>query len=428
LPWRAVLPDPQILAARTVIEVLEGRNLNQALQTMLSHHSLTPQQRAAVQDMSYGTVRYYGRLAGILEKLAPKPVTDPEIRCLLLVGLYQLIYGKTREYAVVNEAVKSARATGKSWATGFVNGVLRNFQRKREELLADVDKQAPARFSHPKWWIDKLRSQYPQEWERILQMNNSHPPMTLRVNRRHTDADSYLELLKEQDLQAEFLGGEAIQLNAPVSVEKLPHFADGWVSVQDAGAQYAAHLLDVKDGMRVLDACAAPGGKSAHLLENCDVELTAMDNDGERLKRVEENLARLNLQARTVVGDAANPDAWWDGKPFDRILADVPCSASGVVRRHPDIKWLRRPSDIAKFASTQAEILDALWKVLARGGKLLYATCSVFAEENQNQVAAFRHRHPDAELISPSEGQDLHGQLLPDAHHDGFFYALLFKR
>ena len=422
------MPDPQILAARVVLEVLEGRNLNQALQGALSRLALTPQQRAAVQDMSYGTLRFYGRLAAILEKLAPKPVTDAEIRCLLLVALYQLIYGKTREYAVVNEAVKSARATGKSWATGFVNGVLRNFQRKQEALLADVDKLAPARFSHPKWWIDKLREQYPQDWERILQVNNTHPPMTLRINRRYTNVDAYLALMEERGLKAQSLGGEAILLESPVSVEKLPHFSDGWVSVQDAGAQYAAQLLDVKEGMRVLDACAAPGGKAAHLLESHDVELTALDNDGERLKRVEENLARLHLQAHTSVGDASKPDAWWDGKPFDRILADVPCSASGVVRRHPDIKWLRRPSDIAKFAVTQGEILDALWHVLAIGGKLLYATCSVFAEENQKQIAAFQQRHPDAELILPAECQSLHGQLLPDAHHDGFFYALLSKR
>jgi 16S rRNA (cytosine967-C5)-methyltransferase len=418
------LPDPQILAARAVLEVLEGRNLNQALQGILNRHALAPQQRAAVQDMSYGALRFYGRLAAVLEKLAPKPVTDSGIRCLLLVALYQLIYGKTREYAVVNEAVKSARATGKAWATGFVNGVLRNFQRKREAVLDEVDKGLPARFSHPGWWIQKLREQYPHDWERILQVNNAHPPMTLRVNVRRANVDAYLALLKEQGLPAEFLGGEAIQLEAPVSVDKLPHFSEGWVSVQDAGAQRAAHLLDAGEGMRVLDVCAAPGGKTAHLLECFDVDLTAVDNDAERMKRVEENLARLHLQARTVVGDGANPAAWWDGKPFDRILADVPCSASGVVRRHPDIKWLRRPSDIAKFAAAQGQILDAMWQVLARGGKLLYATCSVFAEENQQQITAFQHRHPDAEWLS----QDLLGQLLPDAHHDGFFYALLSKR
>ncbi|HET7160145.1 MAG TPA: 16S rRNA (cytosine(967)-C(5))-methyltransferase RsmB, partial [Burkholderiales bacterium] len=278
---------------------------------------------------------------------------------------------------------------------------------------------------------DKLRMQYPDHFSQILEAGNRHPPLTVRVNRRRASAAQYLARLKDAGIDARALGGDAVMFERPVPVDQIPGFHEGQVSVQDAAAQYAATLLDAAPGMRVLDACAAPGGKSAHILEREDVELTALDHDPARLARVQSNLTRLNLSAQLICGDAATPASWWDAKPYARILADVPCSASGVVRRHPDIKWLRRPSDIEGFANQQRAILDALWQLLAADGKLVYATCSVFREENDEQIEHFLARHRDARrlrLPAPhTQAQPIAGQILPDEQHDGFFYALLQK-
>ncbi|MDD5240607.1 MAG: 16S rRNA (cytosine(967)-C(5))-methyltransferase RsmB [Sulfuricella sp.] len=420
--------ESQCLASAAVSRVLAGHNLNQVLNSLFSRNTtLTPQQRAAAQDMSYGTLRFYGQLRAILDRLVEKPLSDDTVRALLLVALYQLIYSRAASHAVVDHAVKSTAALKKAWAKGLVNAVLRNFLRNQPALLEQAAASDEGRYSHPQWWIDKLRRQYPDNWAALLEANNQHPPMTLRVNRRATSAEAYLALLVQQGMDGRKVGEDAILLDQPVAVDKLPGFADGVVSVQDAGAQWAALLLDVADDMRVLDACAAPGGKAAHLLELAKVDLTALDNDAERLKKIEQNFRRLKLEARIVTGDAAKPEDWWDGKPFQRILADVPCSASGVVRRHPDIKWLRRETDIASFAAQQAEILDALWRTLDRGGKLLYATCSVFAEENQGQIACFLARHDDARCLPLPLPEAENGQLIPNQQHDGFYYGLLYK-
>lgn len=424
-------PEPQALAAGLLGEVLAGRNLNEALSDLWRREpELPPRARGAVQDLSFGALRFFSRLDFLLHALITRPISHEGVRCLLLVSLYQLNYSKTRPYAVVDRAVESARGMDAPWAAGFVNGVLRNFLRTKEELLAQADRSEPARYSHPQWWIDRLRQDFPDTWESILDINNSHPPMTLRVNRRLTDPEQYLALLQAEEMEAEMLEGGALQLKKPVGVDKLPRFSEGFVSVQDQGAQWAAQLLDLVSGQRVLDACAAPGGKAAHILETADVMLTALDKDAARLKRVEENFARLNLKGRLITGDAATPEAWWDGKSYDRILADVPCSASGVVRRHPDIKWLRRPTDIAQFADSQRTILAALWRLLAPGGKLLYATCSLFHEENADIVTDFVASHADAKRLPIAELQISglsNGQLLPNAAHDGFFYGLLEK-
>ena len=416
--------EVQRLASLAVSQVLAGRNLSQLLSSLWQRHpGLSPQQRAAIQDLSCGTLRFYGQLQALLEHLLEKPLRDQRLRALLLVGLYQLQHTRVAPHAVVDHAVKTAAALNQRSAKGLVNAILRNFLRNREILQALAATSEVGRYSHPQWWIDKLRAQYPRDYHAILTADNLQPPMILRVNRRATTKQDYQTLLLNSGMEAEDLGGDALLLKRAVAVKELPGFAEGMVTVQDAAAQLAAPLLDVQPGMRVLDACAAPGGKTTHILELADAQLMALDDDADRLRLVTENLQRLKLEAHVVCGDAANPQDWWDGRPFQRILADVPCSASGVARRHPDIKWLRRETDIGQFAATQRRILDALWQCLDRGGKLLYVTCSVFTEENGQQVDAFLERHRNAELLPLST----QSQLLPDSQHDGFFYALLRK-
>lgn len=423
----------QLAASQIVQQVLtEGRNLNQVLEESLRRKAVwTPAQRAALQDLSYGTLRYYGQLRTLLGLLLHKPMLDQRIYHVLLVALYQLQYSKAAQHAVVDHAVRSAQMLNAK-VSGLVNAILRNFLRGRDALLEQAAQRAEGKYSYPQWWIDELQAQYGERSAAILTAGNLHPPMTLRVNRRRGTTADYLARLSQQDgeqqnLPARLIEPDALQLDKPVPVDRLPGFFDGLVSVQDAGAQYAARLLDVRDGMRVLDACAAPGGKTAHILEYAQVEMVAVDKDEKRLQRVAENLQRLELSAQLLVGDAAEPDKWWDGRAFDRILADVPCSASGVVRRHPDIKWLRRRTDIAGFAAQQLDILRALWPLLAPEGKLLYATCSVFRQENEQVIAAFLAQQPDARRLPVALPESGNGQILPDDQHDGFFYAMLQK-
>ena len=430
----------QLAASIVAQQVLaNGRNLNQALdESLCDKADWMPAQRAALQDLSYGALRYYGQLQAILDMLLHKPLPDERVRFLLLVAMYQLQYGKSAQHAVVDHAVRAAQALSPR-VSGLVNAILRNFLRNQSVLLEQSGHSAEGKYSYPQWWVDELNAQYGARSAEILEAGNQRPPMTLRVNQRRNTTADYLVQLAQQDLSSRIIEPDALQLDKPVPVDKLPGFFDGLVSVQDAGAQYAARLLDVHDGMRVLDACAAPGGKTAHILERAAVEMVAVDKDEKRLQRVAENLQRLGLisqpgtaqlaATQLVTGDAAEPDAWWDGKTFQRILADVPCSASGVVCRHPDIKWLRRRADIAGFAAQQLDILRALWRLLAQDGKLLYATCSVFQQENEQVIAAFLAQQPDARrlpIVLPNSSNE--GQLLPNDQHDGFFYALLHKQ
>jgi 16S rRNA (cytosine967-C5)-methyltransferase len=424
--------EAQRLAASVVGGVLAGRSLDARLAAAWQRHpQIDARNRAAAQDLAYGTLRFLGRLDALLDALLEKPLKDARLRPLLLVALYQLERTRAAPHAVVDHAVRACHALGLTSAKGLANAVLRNFLRQRSALDARVQRNEVARYSHPQWWIDKLRAQYPAHYAAVLEADNQRAPLALRVNRRRADVAGYLELLARHGIRGEAHGAAAVLLEKALPAERVPGLAEGWVSVQDAAAQLAAPQLDLRDGMRVLDACAAPGGKTAHALELADVELTALDNDGGRLERVHANLARLGCSARVVRGDAGEPAAWWDGVPFERILADVPCGASGVARRHPDIKWLRRETDIARFAREQSRMLEALWQTLAHGGKLLYATCSVFHEENCEQVARFLERHRDAtRLALPAVDNDIQlpaGQLLPDRLHDGFFYALLQK-
>ncbi|MEN5167721.1 16S rRNA (cytosine(967)-C(5))-methyltransferase RsmB [Achromobacter kerstersii] len=427
-----------LLSSAGVVEgVLDGRSLTDALTDVSS--ALRP----ATQAVSFHAMRYLGWADAVGRELVQR-YPSVLFESLLLVSLTLLkeegeaaaalpgmpVYAA---HTVVDQAVTAASNTRSlSSFKGMLNACLRRFLRERAALEAAVADSPEAQWNHPGWWVKQLGVAYPQQWREILESANVPAPLTLRVNRRRATREQVLAAFQAAGLAAEPVGQSGLVLGSPKPVTQLPGFAEGWWSVQDAGAQLAAELLAPADGMRVLDACSAPGGKTAHLLELADIDLVALDADGERLERVEENLGRLGLASNRVqlqAADAADLDAWWDGKPFDAVLADVPCTASGIVRRHPDIRWLRRENDVRRTATLQAKILDSLWQTVAPGGRLLYVTCSVFPIEGARQALEFMQRHPEAERL------DAPGQLLPVAlnatpaeQHDGFFYALFAKQ
>ncbi|MEP5765908.1 MAG: 16S rRNA (cytosine(967)-C(5))-methyltransferase RsmB [Halieaceae bacterium] len=426
--------DCRAAAARVLAAVSsEGSSLGEPLG--LESARLEPRDRALLQQLCYGTLRGYYRLDGILQQTLQKKLKrkDADIHCLLLCGLHQLLDMRTPDHAAISATVEACRSLGKPWATGLVNGILRRCSRETEKLLSGLtDNQ---RLDHPPWLLEQLRSAWPEHWQQLVAANNSHPPMCLRVNQQAGSRDDYLALLAEAELSASAcLHSEVgIRLEQAVDVARLPGFADGLVSVQDEAAQLAARLLQPAAGERVLDACSAPGGKACHLLEQQpSLELTAMDSEASRLGRVEENLERLGLAAAVIVGDGRQPPTELAPSSFDSILVDAPCSGSGVIRRHPDIKLLRLASDIEAMAQTQLEILRGLWPLLAAGGKLLYATCSVLPAENQQLLQRFLDECPDASVLPRSLDcgieQDGAIQLLSDPEGtDGMFYALLQK-
>ena len=402
-------------------------------------------QRPAIQSLSFGTVRWYFELDACLALMLDRPgvALDPEIRALVLVGLFQLAHGATPAHAAVAETVEATRALGKPRAAGFVNALLRRFQREGPAILARAHERPQARHAHPAWLLDALARDWPGQWQSIVASGNAEPPMWLRVNRRQGSRDDYRTRLAAAGSEAGncALAPEALRLAAPMPVGELPGFAEGAVSVQDAAAQLAPYWLAAKSGMRVLDACAAPGGKACHILELEPgiAELVALDVDAARGARIAENLSRLRLAATVVIGDAANA-AWWDGRPFDRILLDVPCSGTGVIRRHPDIKLLRRPDDIPRFAATQLALLRSVYGLLAAGGRLVYASCSVLRAENAGVVGEFLGAEPTAldvtesarlllPGVAPVQGPGP-GCALPCGAEDadGFYYACLEKR
>ncbi|MDR2506549.1 MAG: 16S rRNA (cytosine(967)-C(5))-methyltransferase RsmB [Candidatus Accumulibacter sp.] len=411
------LGESLLQAARVLVCVDAGRSLSEALGLLVNE---SPRARAAASDIVYGVLRRFGESEFILGKLLSRPLAHPETNALLQSALYRLETRRDSTPMVVDQAVSAAGELADGRYKALVNAVLRNYLRRRETLLAESLKDETVRFMHPAWWLKRLRKTYPGQWEAIVDAGNSAPPMTLRVNLRKITQADYAMKLESSGLKAESIGSQALLLETPLPVNRLPGFDKGLVSIQDAGAQQAASLLAPEAGMRVLDACAAPGGKATHLLELTGIDLLALDIDETRAKKIAENLERAGFSAEIGVADCCAIESWWDGRPFDAILADVPCSGSGVVRRHPDIKKLRRESDIRKFAEKQREILEALWQVLGPGGKFLYATCSVFTEENTGQIDAFMVRHPEAERV-------LDRQLLPGRKHDGFYYALLRK-
>lgn len=413
------------MAAELVNAVLlDGHSLTQRLAVLRGESD--GRVIAAGQSLAYGTLRAAGRLRFFLRQLAPRALTPPRLAGYLLVGLHELEGGSSPAYAAVNETVA---LVGRRFprARGFANAVLRHFQRRHAELVQAARDDDEARWNFPAWWLARLRQELPSRWREIVETQNQHPPMTLRVNPRRTTLPAYREALARAGIEHRHTGTLALTLARPMPVAELPGFTSGLVSVQDLGAQCAAPLLRATHGMRVLDACAAPGGKSGHLLELAELDLLALDSDAARLSRVRDNLARLGLRAELRAADAGVPADWWDGRPFDRILLDAPCTASGVARRHPDGKWLKRAEDMQQLAREQRRLFDALWPLLRPGGRMLYATCSLFRAENSDQVAAFLSRHPDAaqETIAAEGARE--GLILPGPDVDGFFYASLLK-
>lgn len=428
--------DPRAAAARVLAEVVAGgRSLSDVLPPALV--VLAARDRALAQELCYGTLRLLPRLRVLLDRLLDRPLKerDADVDALLLIGLYQLGHLAVPPHAAVSATVAAARLLGKPWAAGLVNAVLRRYGRERPALDAAVAADPQARHAHPAWLLERLRAVWPADWEAVAAAGNAHPPLTLRVNRLRITTEEYRARLAAEGRAAvpHPHAPDALTLAQPCPVEALPGFTAGLFSVQDAAAQLAAPLLRPQPGQRVLDACAAPGGKTAHLLETCPTcEVVALDQDARRLTRVAENLTRLGLAADAVVGDAGNPAAWWDGRPFERILLDAPCSATGVIRRHPDIKVLRRPDDIARLAAEQERLLAALWPLLAPGGILVYATCSVLPEENRERITAFlQGQHDSHEIpiaVAWGRSADPGRQILPgEDAMDGFYYACLTK-
>ncbi|NNB06250.1 16S rRNA (cytosine(967)-C(5))-methyltransferase RsmB [Pseudomonas fragi] len=429
--------NPRLAAAKALTAVLNGKaSLNSSLPLQLD--KVEARDRGLTQDLAFGTARWQPRLSALANKLLQKPfkAADADVEALLLVGLYQLLYTRIPAHAAIGETVGCADKLKKPWAKALLNAVLRNAQRESEALLAELEHDPVVRTAHPRWLQKSLKAFWPQQWEAICAANNAHPPMILRVNRRHHSRDAYLQLLVEAGIEAQpcTFSQDGIVLAEACDVRNLPGFAEGWISVQDEAAQLAADLLDLAPGQRVLDACCAPGGKTCHILE---VEpklagVVAVDLEAKRLVRVRENLERLGLSAQLIAADGRDIATWWDGKPFQRILLDAPCSATGVIRRHPDIKLTRQPDDIAALATLQGELLDAMWPTLEVGGILLYATCSTLPTENTEVIEAFLARTPGARELDIA-GQfgikQPHGRqlLAQEGGHDGFYYAKLIK-
>lgn len=430
---------PRIAALKILKDVCHKNiSLSEALSKSIKSDNI-----AFTKEITFGVLRWYEQLHWLCQQLLSngKQTLNQDIELIILIGLYQLRYCRLPSHAAVNSTVTMCDSLKKTWAKGLVNAILRNYLRQQEALDKKILSLANIQYSHPQWLINKIRQAYPDNWQSILEANQQHAPLTLRINARQTTREDYQHLLHQAEISNKkgALSAQAILLEHARSIEELPKFKEGFCSVQDEAAQLAAHLLDLKNGLKVLDACAAPGGKSCHLLELADINLLAIDKDVERCKKITENLQRLRLAAQVKCADAADPDSWWDKQLFDRILLDAPCSALGVIRRHPDIKLHRQANDIKALANEQQKILAKLWPLLKPGGILLYATCSILPEENQQQIEHFLAKNSDAVLdpihfaelkqnLSQNGGiMDL--QILPSLlEMDGFYYAKLIKK
>ena len=430
------MANVRVVAAEAIGQVLRGRSLS----TVLPKYSqkVADNDQSLLKELCFGTLRWYPQLQAIVNHLMSKPIKDKEreIQALLACGIYQLMYMRVADHAAINETVAATVKLKRLWAKGLVNAVLRNFQRQQQQITEQLANAAEFETAHPQWLINRIQKAWPEQAREILTANNLQAPMCLRVNATHCSRDDYLKLLAEKEIQASKTehSSVGIWLNSPRDVTELPGFEDGWVSVQDESAQLAASLLDVQPDHVVLDACCAPGGKTCHILESEPklAALTAIDLEASRLERCKDNLQRLNLQANLIAADVGAIEEWWDNNPFDRILLDAPCSASGVIRRHPDIKLLRKDTDIDNLSKIQTELLEKVWKTLRKGSMLIYATCSVLPQENDQVVAQFLATNNDASLVKIEAdwgiATDFGRQIFPSAKGgDGFYYSRLQK-
>lgn len=434
--------DTRIGAAKALTAVMrDGKSLTQALNHVSPE--VSERDQGLLQELCFGVARYAYAYELVAKKLMSKPIKakETEIKALLFMGFYQLEHTRIPDHAAINSVVEATKKLKKSWATGLLNGVLRRFMRERETLTVPLASNPVFTYAHPQWLCDRVRKAWPNHWKAVLAGNNQHPPLTLRINQKKISRNDYVKALETARPEAQYrlniFSAQALTLEA-CDVTQLPGYQEGWFAVQDEAAQLSAELLQLAPGQRVLDACCAPGGKSCHILEQAPQikELVALDVDGLRMGRVAQNLERLGHSATLKIADASDTQAWWDGQPFDRILLDAPCSATGVIRRHPDIKLLRRPDDIGKLAKLQQQILEALWPTLSKGGLLVYATCSVLPQENEDSIQAFLAKHTDAQhiMIEPDSREPwgierpVGRQLFPQENgHDGFYYCVLQK-
>lgn len=429
--------NPRLAACHALVPVLQGKaSLSSSLPPQLTQ--VDESNKGLTQELVLGTARWLPRLELLLNKLLEKPLksADKDIEALLYIGLYQLLYMRIPAHAAINETVNCVNYLKKTWAKALINAVLRRCQRESSDIFEQLARDPVLSTAHPRWLQKRLKQDWPEYWQSICEANNAHPPMTLRINLRHTNQENYLNLLTQAKIDAITCSysAEGIQLKQPCAVQQLPYFTEGWVSVQDEAAQFAAQLLDLKPQQRILDVCCAPGGKTCHILEREPAlkEVVAIDAEASRLQRVIENLQRLNLQATLKAADGREITSWWDNQSFDRILLDAPCSATGVIRRHPDIKLTRKAEDITPLANLQYELLSAIWPTLAVGGILVYATCSVLPEENSQNIEKFLSKHSNAQELDIGSlwgvKQPCGRQLFPQVNgHDGFYYAKLIK-
>jgi 16S rRNA (cytosine967-C5)-methyltransferase len=425
------MQNSQLMSAKVLEKLLNGSNLDKSFDAVFnnSKSKSIDIQESQIKALTYGSVRFLGKSRFIIDQLVKNKIENRTVECLIHIALYQLSQEKFNNFTIVNQAVDAAKKIDFR-KSKFVNAILRNYLRSKDDLHALLNQEQVAKYSYQKWWIDKVKIEFKNDWEEILEIGNQHPPLTLRINKRNINIEKYSETLINNGLEHQIISNTGLIIKNPLNINDIPGFLEGNISVQDFGAQIATELLDIKRKQKILDACAAPGGKTCNIVEYANVDVTALEIDEIRAKKIVDNLRRLELNANVIHGELCNDNLWWDGEHFDRILLDVPCSASGIVRRHVDIKWLRQINDLKKFSEMQYLLLKSAWPLLKCGGKLLYVTCSIFSNENRDVIERFKKEFIDVneiELVYPNNIKHIKNQLIPSENHDGLFYALLEK-
>ncbi|MDC0422797.1 16S rRNA (cytosine(967)-C(5))-methyltransferase RsmB [Methylophilaceae bacterium] len=425
------MQNSQLLSAKVLEKLLSGSNLDKSFDVVFSSNKNNniEIQESQIKALTYGSARFLGKSRFIINQLVKNKIENKTVECLIHIALYQLSQEKFNNFTIVNQAVDAAKKIDFR-KSKFVNAILRNYLRSKDDLQELLNQDQAAKYSYQNWWVNKVRNEFKKDWEQILEIGNQHPPLTLRVNKKLISIEKYSEVLMRNGIDHQIISNTGLIIKNPLNINDIPGFIEGHISVQDFGAQIATELLDVKKEQKILDACAAPGGKTCNILESNNVAVTSLEIDELRANKIRENLKRLGLEANVIHGALSNDNLWWDGGHFDRILLDVPCSASGIVRRHVDIKWLRQMHDLKKFSEKQYLLVRSAWPLLKSGGKLLYVTCSIFSDENRDVIERFKQEFSDAkeiDLIYPNKVKHIRNQLIPSKNHDGLFYALLKK-